>query len=177
MKKMLNIFIGIIFLGFNVFSQYYFLQSENGTNLYVKNDDAFFIQDRIARLTGIEEIIETNITTISKPEWVLTAEAMYTNNLTQVGFDGAWTNMNVTIEDVGIVLLFQIDQTNDVTLSNFATKKKSILESLYNTLNGYSRSYGITDMRIYPYGSEYILQTTNHSTYIWFGTNKYYHKQ
>jgi hypothetical protein len=158
-------------------TDYYFLQSQNGTNSYLKSNDPFFTQDRIARLTDVEETIETNIVSVPKASWVITAEAMYTNNLTQVGFDGAWTNMNITIEDVGIVLLFQIDQTNDVTLSNFATKKKSILESLYNTLNGYSRSYGITDMRIYPYGSEYILQTTNHSTYIWFGTNKYYHKQ
>ena len=167
----------LLFIALSAFANdYFFLQSDNGTNTYIKNTNPFFTQDRVARLENATEVTETNTISIAKPAWVITAESMYTNNLVQIGADGAWTNMNVTFEDIGMMLLVQIDQTNDVALSNFAAKKKSILESLYVTLNGYSRSYGITDMRLYPYGSEMIRQSTNESTYILFETNKYYKK-
>ena len=167
----------LLFIALSTFANdYFFLQSDNGTNTYVKNTNPFFTQNRVARLENATEVTETNVISIAKPAWVITAESMYTNNLVQIGADGAWTNMNVTFEDIGMMLLVQIDQTNDVALSNFAAKKKSILESLYVTLNGYSRSYGITDMRLYPYGSEMIRQSTNESTYILFETNKYYKK-
>lgn len=168
----------LLFIALSAFANdYFFLQSDNGTNTYIKNTNPFFTQDRVARLENVTEVTETNMIAIAKPAWVITAESMYTNNLVQIGADGAWTNMNVTFEDIGMMLLVQIDQTNDVALSNFAAKKKSILESLYVSLNGYSRSYGITDMRLYPYGSETIRQSTNESTYILFETNKYFKKE
>ena len=168
----------LLFVGLSAFANdYFFLQSDNGTNTYIKNTNPFFTQDRVARLENATEVTETNVISIAKPAWVITAESMYTNNLVQIGADGAWTNMNVTFEDIGMMLLIQIDQTNDVALSNFAAKKKSILESLYVTLNGYSRSYGITDMRKYPYEKPNILEYTNTQTYILFDTNKYFKKE
>lgn len=165
----------LLFIALSAFANdYFFLQSDNGTNTYIKNTNPFFTQDRVARLENATEVTETNVISIAKPAWVITAESMYTNNLVQIGADGAWTNMNVTFEDIGMMLLVQIDQTNDVALSNFAAKKKSILESLYVTLNGYAKNYGITDMRQYPYGDQPIKNTITTNTYIMFETYKYY---
>lgn len=175
MKKLIPLLL--LYASVAIANDYFFLQSDNGTNTYIKNTNPFFTQDRIARLENATEVTETNVIAIPKPSWVITAESMYTNNLVQIGADGAWTNMAVTFEDIGMMLLVQIDQTNDVAVSNFAAKKKSILESLYVSLNGYSRSYGITDMRLYPYGSEMIRQSTNESTYILFETNRFYKKE
>lgn len=158
-------------------NDYFFLQSENGTNTYIKNSDPFFTQNRVARLENVTEIVETNVVSIPKPTWVIAAESMYTNNLIQIGASGSWTNMNITFEDIGMMLLVQIDQTNDVALSNFATKKKAILESLYMTLSTYAKAYGITDMRKYTYDSPNIINTTNTLIYIMFETNKYFKKE
>jgi hypothetical protein len=177
MKYLKSLFILLLLVSVSTFANdYFFLQSDNGTNTYIKNTNPFFTQDRIARLENATEVTETNVIAIPKPSWVITAESMYTNNLVQIGADGAWTNMAVTFEDIGMMLLVQIDQTNDVAVSNFAAKKKSILESLYVTLNSYAKAYGITDMRKYPFGEQTIKNTITTNTYIMFETYKYYYK-
>jgi len=157
-------------------NEYFFLNQENGTNYYVKSSNPFQVTNRLVRLQNVAEFQETNITAIAKPNWVLLAEGLYKKNLTDIGYDGAWTNLNITFEDIGLDLLLKIDQTNDLQLAEFSTKKKSILESLYVNLNVYSKNYNITDMRLYPYDSSNIVETTNMKTYIEFNNESYYLK-
>lgn len=158
-------------------NEYFFLNQENDTNYYTKSENPFEVTNRLARLQNATEEIETNVISIAKPTWVTLAEGLYTKSLTEIGYEGAWTNLNITFEDVGLDLLLKMDQTNDLSLAEFATKKKSILESLYTSLLNYSKNYGITDMRLYPYGTSNILEVINTKIYILFNNEKYYKKE
>lgn len=157
-------------------TNYYFLFSNK---TYVISTDLIYTSDYISKLfvSNITEQKEINVNFITKPQWVLNAEVLYKKNLTDIGYEGAWTNLNITFEDIGLDLLLKIDQTNDLQLSEFSMKKKSILESLYLNLNNYAKDYNITDMRLYPYNTSNIVETTNIKTYILFNNENYYLKE
>jgi hypothetical protein len=158
-------------------NEYFFLNQENGTNYYIKSVNPFEVTNRIARLQNSTELTETNITAIAKPNWVILAEGLYKKNLTDIGYDGAWTNTSLTFEDIGLDLLLKMDQTNDLELAEYSTRKKSILESLYGNLQTYAKTYGIVDMRLYPYSSTNILETVDVKTYIDFNGTKFYRSE
>lgn len=169
------ILISSVLFSITVYAEYFFLNTTtNGSRVYIKSDDPFAVANRVARLADAHESIETNITAVAKPSWILQAESLYIKNLNDMGYFGAWTNTALTFEDVGIDLLLKIDQTNDVSLAETALRKKSVLESLYVSLNSFARTNGINDLRVYPFGSSNVSEKIKVQTFILFNGEKYY---
>jgi len=131
-------------------------------------------QDYVAVVRDPTFSVETNETYDAKPNFIMAAEQLYIKNLTDMGYSGAWTNMNSTFEEIGLDLLVKIDQTNDVALAETALRKKSVLESLYVSLTTYASAYGIKDLRLYPFGQSNILVGTSFRTYIAYEDENYF---
>ena len=182
MKKFILFFSFLIIFTISSFSEnYYFLIQQSETNRYVQvlNNPFSCTNTYIVRLSQFNAAIqnETTASVIPKPEWVLVAQNVYTNGLTALGFSGAWSNMNYTFELIGASLIQNITQNlvaGNLDEANSLSTWKGLLKDTYESLLTYSKNYGITDMRLYPYDSDYIYSNTVIKTYIEYNGNKYY---
>ena len=84
---------------------------------------------------------------VLKDPFIATAETAYTNLLTQVGLQGAWADMSMTYQQVGLYMM-----------ANGLTVQMLLADKLYGILLDYWQAYGGSDLRLYPWNSPYIAQ-------------------
>jgi hypothetical protein len=120
---------------------------------------------------------ETKDNSVKKEPWAVTAEAVYTNCLETLGFSRAWSNMDWTFETVGTGIIGQMMEAaaaGNVEQMNLLSTYKGIVKDSYETLLKYALKYGIDDMRLYPYGSEWIFREIQEWEYLEYGGERYW---
>lgn len=120
---------------------------------------------------------ETKDNSVKKEPWAVTAESVYTNCLETLGFSGAWTNMDWTFETVGTGIIGQMMEAaaaGNVEQMNLLSTYKGIVKDSYETLLKYALKYGIDDMRLYPYGSEWIFREIQEWEYLEYNGERYW---
>lgn len=100
-------------------------------------------------LTAEEKQAQLEAGRIEKDAFILATEALYTNLLTSVGHAGAWADMSKTYQAIGLDMV-----------GRGLVVESLFLDKLYNILLAYWTDYGGSDLRLYPWGSQYVLDPT-----------------
>ena len=182
MKKYILIVLLVLLAATCRAENYYFLFDQSDSNRYaVVSEDPFMKTGvpYVVRLPQFQAAVqtETTDTIVEKPDWVALAQGVYTNGLTQLGYVGVWTNMDTTFEAVGASILQRMGEAmgqGDFESVNTLNVWKGLIKDTYETLLKYSLNYGITDMRLFPYESPYILSNKVTKTFIDFEGKRYY---
>lgn len=120
---------------------------------------------------------ETKDNSVLKEDWAILAEQVYTNCLETLGFSGVWTNMDWTFEQVGTEIISQMMeavQSGNIEQMNLISSYKGIVKDAYDSLLKYTKKYGNDDMRLYPYGSQWIFREVQEWDYIEYNGEKYW---
>lgn len=181
MKKIILLFLIALLATTAIGQSYYFLINQSETNRYIVRTQNPFENIAVpyeVRLTDFQANIqtETTNTVILKPSWVFVAQNVYTNGLTIIGMDGVWTNMDYTFETVGAYILQSITAeliNGDNDRANLLSTWKGLIKDAYESLYSYGSNYGVKDMRLFPYDSQYIYDKTNIINYIEYNGLKY----
>lgn len=181
MKKTILLVL-LLSLAANVFAEsFYYLYVDNTNKTTLVSESPFDYQNipYIVRLTDFQATpqIETIDNTVLKPNWVWTAQNLYTNGLTQVGLPNVWTNMAYNYEAVASAILQAIASQlaiGNIEQANLLSTWKGLIKDAYESLNMYGCTYNITDMRLFPYDSIYIYSNTVQRYYIEYNGDKYY---
>lgn len=178
MKKL----IALLFALFPVIcqAQYYILFNNGEQKQYLESNDPFQqVDGYVTRFSvmSINQSKETIINQVEKPDYILSAEAIYTNSLTTIGLPGCWTNMDYTFESVGIFIvqkMMEYIQSGDVENANLMSTYKGVIKDAYEVLLKFAKQYGIDDMRLYPYESTYIINERKEYSYIEYNSERYW---
>ncbi len=178
MKKLLvlNLILGGLMIN-SAFGQYYYLNDTEKTAIF--STDPFYDEtpfDHRAKAMDVTVFTTNQITAIKKADWAVLAQETYTNGLTYLGFQGAWTNMDVTFEQVGAVILQRMGQylsDGDIESATALNTWVNLINSCYDSLLKYTLAYGNDDMRLYPYDSMYIYYDEKFLTVILYNGIEY----
>jgi len=126
----------------------------------------FHRTERIARITNPEFQYFYTTQAVLKSSWATNVEVSYKEGLIDSGFPGGWTNKAIKQKDIDRDITRQMVDAKNPAQADKAFKWKVKLDAIQNILEEYAAEYEITDLKDYPYDSQYIMFNISTNIYI-----------